>query len=319
MLQGQFLGGMGNGTAHSALANVDPCSYFFGDTLSGFTVTQLPNPDPCDYFLGDTFPRFVVKVLPNPDSCGFFWGDTLSGFNAQTLANPDSCGLFEGTNADGFALAIMASTVACPTFYGTNADGFASATSACLPLEVTATDLQGRMTGPNAFLWWNTFSEINNLGFILQRSENLVEWKEIAFLEGSDRSNSLRKYLHTDEEKPFGISYYRWTQVDLDGANSRSNVVSLLRMDETVDQSLWLYPVPVERNDVLHLVYSAPDSGIVSVRIIDLQGKIVLENEFNKINFNMQANFQIENISVGAYLMIVDQLGKRSVKRFFVF
>lgn len=289
----QFLGGSGDGIALAQEANPDPCSYFFGDTTSGATRT----------------------TLANPDTCGFFDGSFSDGFEMFNLSNPDSCGFFEGNLEDGFAMGYMPSPVACPTFYGSSRSGFALGYLNCTPLEVTATPLYGKMEGPNAHLWWHTHSELNNLGFHLLRSEDRLQWVEVAWMDGSNASNAMRKYEHSDEEKPIGLSYYRWRQVDLDGSSSYSNTVALLKTAQNGSSNLIAYPVPLTAGETFHLHFSSPDQEEVTITIVDLFGKILMQDSQAKSTEQLSLSYHSSTWSAGSYIVILDQGGRRFTQR----
>ncbi len=317
-LPAQFLGGAGDGVALVGIANPDLCPYFWGDSTSGASRTTLANPDSCGFFEGNLADGFSMFNLANPDSCGFYEGNLADGFAMFNLANPDSCGVFEGTNDDGFAMGYMASPVPCPTFYGSSRAGFSMGYLFCTPLEVTATPLKGRMEGSNAYLWWHTFTEVNNLGFILYRSEDRFNWTEVAWMDGSGSTNAIRKYEHTDEEKPLGVSYYRWQQLDFDGSTTFSNTVALLKSAEEGKGELTLFPVPLHRGELLNLHFYSSATNPVRLTIVDLYGKVLLKEEVAKTGEKLFLNFDAQGWSAGSYFLILDQGNHRYSKRFIV-
>lgn len=317
-LPAQFLGGAGDGIAYAEQGNPDPCPYFFGDSTSGTTQASLANPDSCGYYEGAFSDGFDMFNLANPDTCGYFEGSFSDGFDMFNLANPDSCGFFEGTISDGFAVGHMPSPVACPTFYGSTRAGFAMGYLNCTPLEVTATPLQGRMEGNNAYLWWHTFAELNNLGFHLLRSEDRHQWTEVAWMDGQGSSNTMRKYEHTDEEKPMGVSYYRWHQIDVDGSSSFSNTVALLRQADEGTANMTAFPVPLHASETLRVLFSSPSTDQVNISIVDLYGKVLLREEHSKSGQQLSLSFDSTTWSVGSYFLVLDQAGKRFTQRFVV-
>ena len=317
-LHGQFLGGAGDGNAFAQEANPDPCPYFFGDSTSGATRFSLANPDSCGYFEGSFSDGFDMFNLVNPDSCGYFEGAFSDGFDMFNLANPDSCGFFEGTQDDGFALGYMQSPEPCPTFYGSARAGFALGYLQCTPLEVTATPLFGRMEGEDAYLWWHTYAELSNLGFSLLRSEDRQNWVEVAWMDGNGNSNAVRKYEHTDELKPMGISYYRWQQVDMDGSSNFSNTVALLREPTDGTAVLTAFPVPLHQGETLHLHFSSSSDAAVKISIVDMFGKVLLNETQFKSAEQLTRSYDSSLWSAGSYYLILDQEGQRFTRRFVV-
>jgi len=317
-LHAQFLGGTGEGFASSFAQNPDSCTFFFGGPHDGSDLAILANPDPCGYFFGDSTDGFASILLPNPDPCGYFFGDSTDGYASALRPNPDTCGFFEGTFSDGAASAFMASPVDCPTFYGRASDGFAVGEAFCLPLAVEGTELQGRMDGQNGYLWWYTYSEINNLGFILYRSQNTTTWEEIGFFEGQDNSSTTIKYEHRDEEMKQGINYYRWDQVDLDGSITPSNIVQLVWREDGLATSLVLYPVPLESGTPLHLDFQSIETNNITLSIIGISGQIVWQKSMEKPGKRLEMMLPTANLPLGTYVLLLDQGSHRSIKRFVV-
>jgi hypothetical protein len=311
----QFLGGNGDGIALLALANPDPCPYYYGDTADGHATDFLPNPDSCDYYDGGFADGFATLLLPNPDSCEFYIGSTADGYASFLLPNPDSCGFYEGTTADGFAVGEFLSPIPCPTFYGTTSDGFALGELVCAPLAVTASELEGRVVGNDGYLWWVTYMEVNNLGFSLQRSPDRIEWTEISFLAGQDQSQQVIRYEHLDTEMPMGVSYYRWVQMDLDGSTSRSNIVALVR-DES-GTSVWfrVFPVPLASGEILRIRFENGRKGALRLRVADLYGRVVREWDVADFEGKLDAEMGTDDLAAGIYVLSVQQEGRVWVKR----
>lgn len=314
----QYLGGSGEGFGSAGFQNPDSCAFFFGGTHDGSDLAFLPNPDPCGYYLGDSADGYASVFLANPDPCGYYFGDSADGYASALRPNPDTCGYFDGSFSDGATATFMPSPVACPTFYGRVSDGFAMGEAFCLPLAVEGTELEGRLEGQNGYLWWYTYAEINNLGFILKRSSNTLDWEEIGFFEGQDQSSTTIKYEHTDEDMLEGINYYRWDQIDLDGTTSRSNIVQLIWREDALATSLIIYPVPLESGSPLHLDFQSSETGVVNLSVIGISGQVVWQQAVEKPSNRLEMTLPTPNLPLGAYVLLVDQQGKRSFKRFVV-
>lgn len=138
-------------------------------------------------------------------------------------------------------------------------------------------------------------------------------------MEGSELSDSLRNYFHTDEEKPYGISYYKWMQIDYDGRTRYSNIVPLLKSDIGAELEVVLYPVPLPKGDLLKLHYKSPDREPVSMSISDIYGRILLQKNQNKEMDVLEVEFSTEKLSAGSYFLIIDHPVRPIVRRFFVY
>ncbi|MFN3874248.1 MAG: hypothetical protein ACK4R9_14725, partial [Ignavibacterium sp.] len=70
------------------------------------------------------------------------------------------------------------------------------------------------------YLNWTTSSEINNLGFEIQRKvlNQNSDWKKIGFVNGSGTTTEKISYSFLDENPVTGTILYRLKQIDYDGA-----------------------------------------------------------------------------------------------------
>jgi hypothetical protein len=112
------------------------------------------------------------------------------------------------------------------------------------PLPVTFLAFSGQNTGQQNQLFWETATEINCKGFQIERCQNgRNDWAKIGFVNAQGKAAS---YQFVDNQ-PFIKSYYRIRQVDLDGKETLSKVITIPN-DEVL---LKIYPTVV--HDFLHV------------------------------------------------------------------
>ncbi len=75
-------------------------------------------------------------------------------------------------------------------------------------------------------IYWQTASEINNYGFIVEKSPDAEQWSYLTFVPGQGTVNAVTSYQVTDES-PFSITYYRLKQMDNDASFTYSSVISV--------------------------------------------------------------------------------------------
>ncbi|HFA51021.1 MAG TPA: T9SS type A sorting domain-containing protein [Bacteroidetes bacterium] len=98
--------------------------------------------------------------------------------------------------------------------------------STALPVEFT--ELYAWAKNGKTRLTWATFSEYQNEGFEVEKSEDGIFWENIGFVAGNGNSDNYRAYKFWDK-KPFpGINYYRLKQWDFNGRFHFSNVASVV-------------------------------------------------------------------------------------------
>lgn len=117
---------------------------------------------------------------------------------------------------------------------------------------------------------WKTFSEINNRGFVIERSVSGNTFDSIGYM--PSRSTGANEYSFVDKSPFNGINYYRLRQLDKNGKASFSPV----RQAEinTIDK-ISIFPNPV--GDQLRFS-SNFDMNNVHLQIIGMGGKTIMES-----------------------------------------
>jgi hypothetical protein len=77
-------------------------------------------------------------------------------------------------------------------------------------------------------LEWVTFSETNNDKFIIQRSQNAVDFIDIGILNGKGTTSVTNFYIFLDKTPPL-VSYYRLKQKDFNGDTQNSDIIVVIR------------------------------------------------------------------------------------------
>ncbi|MFK8039197.1 MAG: T9SS type A sorting domain-containing protein [Crocinitomicaceae bacterium] len=89
-----------------------------------------------------------------------------------------------------------------------------------LPIKLIDFTVQEQKNG-TVSLAWKTATETNNEMFIIEKSKNGIDWEILAHVDGAGNSNYTISYDFTDREPYLDLSYYRLTQVDFDGTQSK--------------------------------------------------------------------------------------------------
>ncbi len=136
-----------------------------------------------------------------------------------------------------------------------------------LPVELLA--FRAERVAGGVRLWWVTASERNSAHFEVQRSASGQVFQTIATIAGQGSSTNHHTYAVQDRQPLPGTSYYRLHQIDGDGKEAYSAVVSLAASAE------WqLYPDPTSTE----LTLVAPVA-VINYRVISLAGHVVLVGE----------------------------------------
>lgn len=131
-----------------------------------------------------------------------------------------------------------------------------------------------------AMLRWITTTEVNNVGFEIQRSGDGQDWKAIGWQAGQGTVYNDCHYQFTDHHPRHGTNYYRLKQVDYDGLARYTDIVTLLvEREETVE----FYPNPV----VDRLTVRGRDLSRVS--IANQMGTIIYESALLQPEIDLSA------------------------------
>jgi hypothetical protein len=144
-------------------------------------------------------------------------------------------------------------------------------------LPVTLLNFKGALQNNQSELMWETSSEINNLGFDIEKSEDGVAFEKIAFVKSfaiQGNSNTGLKYSYHDNQILSKETYYRLKQVDVNGKHEYSTTISLKPTFKNNFGIKNIFPNPV-KNDLFVSVESASES-YTNFVITDLKGSIVL-------------------------------------------
>ena len=170
-----------------------------------------------------------------------------------------------------------------------------------VPVELLA--FTASVNNSDVQLLWSTATELNNMGFEIERSiDNQDNFVTVGFVDGKGSSTEINYYSFTDQPQVSGVNqiYYRLKQVDFDGTFSYSDVVNVsynVPAEFVLSQN---YPNPF--NPSTRLNYFVPQESFVSIRVYDFLGREVttLVNE-TKSTGSYEIVFDASNMPSGTY------------------
>lgn len=173
-----------------------------------------------------------------------------------------------------------------------------------LPVELL--EFTGARWENGNFLQWTTLSELNNDYFIVERSENGLEYEFLQTLPGAGNSNEIRNYSLLDDD-PEGFMFYRLYQVDYDG---KTVLVGTVRVGQNKTMQVSIHPNPYQKDlSQLEIRGLAADDEI-AVKIHAPTGQLVM----NKVlSTNQMGDLLITDqgltLSKGVYIVVVESQG----------
>ena len=141
---------------------------------------------------------------------------------------------------------LFIATASGQKFFGGAGDGFGvgnGSASGTLPVELVT--FVAEPHGTSVLLKWTTHSEQNNAGFAVERSSDGIIFETIAWVTGAGTTSQQHHYQHTDNQPGSGRLWYRLRQIDYDGQESPSWIVSV-RINRGV--SVAVFPNPATEN-----------------------------------------------------------------------
>jgi hypothetical protein len=181
------------------------------------------------------------------------------------------------------------------------------------PLPVRMNLFEASALNDDAYLVWQTSSEINNKGFRIDRSINGVDFEPIAFVEGNGNSQKLIKYEYLDKNIFLNKSlwYYQLVQTDIDGKLSYLEVKRVEKTDETTTP-MQVYPNPVNNHFTVAL---DQEQELINAELFALDGKsmgilIPINGQQNK-----HYTFKTLDVNTGVYLLRLNtNIGYKQIK-----
>lgn len=151
---------------------------------------------------------------------------------------------------------------------------------------------------------WETVSETNNDYFIVLRSSNGVDWKEVDRIDGAGTTTNTQHYETEDVDFTNGVNYYQLVQVDFDGRENYSEVISV--RTKLMEADPVVYPNPAVTGSNVRI--ENLDNSYGKVSLLDLSGHSVSEVEIQA--YSNRAEITIPQVSPGIYLLVIEQNGE---------
>jgi hypothetical protein len=150
-------------------------------------------------------------------------------------------------------------------------------------LPVTLLSFTGSLRNDVATLNWEVENEINFSHYELERSSSSASGFTSVANKTALGSTGRSNYQHADNLAVVSsaVVYYRLKMVDFDGQFKYSNVI-MVRKGEKAITGITINPNPVVSSDVTTVRFSANAPATVAIRVIDMNGKVVLQQQ-NKV------------------------------------
>ncbi|MBR3799412.1 MAG: choice-of-anchor J domain-containing protein [Bacteroidales bacterium] len=178
--------------------------------------------------------------------------------------------------------------------------------SVLLPIELTS--FTATCDGRSALVEWTTATEKNNDYFSLERSDDAINFVEVARVAGAGNSIEPIDYAYNDYGIHGGDNYYRLVQVDYDGTRTVSEVIvaNCIEPESDGEPEVLAYPNPF--NDELTLVLDNFGNRAATIEVYDMLGKLIYTNKVAAPQNSYETILNLSNLPPAAYTVRVSTM-----------
>ncbi len=179
--------------------------------------------------------------------------------------------------------------------------------SSIVPLEFLS--IEAKRIKNHNLLYWSTANEVNNYGFVIERSLNGIDFDSIGF-QLAVETGDVNEYTFEDRDSSLeGVVYYRLQQRDFSGERSFSKIISLEVIQRKKHK---IYPNPIL--DLIHIdLESHNNNTFFDVHVYDKLGREM---------FNSQVQGKSERLIIdtnpwpsGTYVVVVKNAGTAQIRK----
>jgi len=165
-------------------------------------------------------------------------------------------------------------------------------------LSVSIIELKAFIKEDKAYINWVTSSETNNDYFIVEKSDNTLNFKPFDKIIGSGNSNQIINYISIDNT-PLEETYYRLKVVDFDGNYKYIGPVYVSYKDNSIYK---VFPNPITENKTLYITHNDNIKNI-NFSIIDIKGSYM---KYSYKLYNNKISVNLNNFEKGFYFIIIE-------------
>lgn len=167
------------------------------------------------------------------------------------------------------------------------------------PLPVELGTFEAHCTNTNVLISWNTLTETNSDYFIVQRSEDMTAWEDIAIIDAAGYSNTTLNYSYVDNRILTTTSYYRLRQVDLNNT-ARNYDPIVVEPCSSMNDFIDVYN---GQTDIVTIAINAQTQSVYNAQIIDMNGKVMDVRQLQVGNGYNEFKADMSSAAAGIYVV----------------
>ncbi len=232
----------------------------------------------------------TTPIAFNPSTADWYSGVTSTGFYCSGITD---------LSTYNFATGITSESVRSFSNFG----GAGNNGGGGLPVELLYLEANA-MNNNYIQLDWATAVEIDNSGFEVMRSVDGINFTNIGWIDGNGNTTTQQYYTFSDMDVVSGtVYYYRLNQVDYDGDNELTYIVSASLVTDNVFAIGEFVPNPTYGGTSLDI--NTSDAKEISVKVFNTLGQIVAAEDLNLTVGMNKANFELNELAAGTYYAVI--------------
>jgi len=293
--------------------------YVSDGTASGTHILNDINPGPANGYDGTDLAwfyandKFYFSADNGIDGSELWQSDGTSGTGTALLydINPNA--------GQGSSLNTMIPVAGYLYFFGTNGDDlvatdyFRMAVNLALPLRWLS--FEARPSNNDVLLLWQTAAEDLTDHFVVQRSSDGVNYKDIGQVAANGTGSNSYSFTDAGAMK-LAVKkwYYRIKDVDKDNKSALSRVATVA-LNKSI-ASVLILPNPVVNE--LRLVIQAATNDQATIRVINMKGQVVMEKTTAIVRGKNTVTTDASGLSNGVYMLQITTGESSTTERFMI-
>ncbi|MFN3404213.1 MAG: T9SS type A sorting domain-containing protein [Cytophagaceae bacterium] len=164
-----------------------------------------------------------------------------------------------------------------------------------LPVEWVS--FTGKLKHHKVVLNWETAFEQNASHFVVLRSVDGVSYEVIGKVNANGNTKTLSSYIFNDESPLSGVVYYRLLEVDFDGKEQSSEIISVLN---PINWQVFVSPNPA--TDKLKITVANPGDEHFNIKLYNSSGKSLI-SQTRQFSTETNQELDITELSAGLYIL----------------
>ncbi len=194
------------------------------------------------------------------------------------------------------------------TVNGGNTDVFVTKLGIPFSLPIELISFEGFVIQNENEITWKTAAELNFSHYVLESSEDGINFKIVDTIVSLGNSNEINCYSYQDKKYYSPTTYYRLKSVDIDGSFNHSKIITVKRDENST--GVVVYPNP--SNGIYQIDFRNGSNNYIQIEVLDMQGNLIEKQKHTNKN---NANIDLSKYANGVYILKVISNNKQEIVR----